>query len=136
MRACFTTCMMLTFYGIGECLRCFVCDNEFNPACGVDFKPYQYEAQNCRGGASKCVLQRQQRIGDFIAIVRRCHLLGSLANLNESDGCRHIVTPTNNHTFEVCLCSTDYCNTGVNITLHQLLLLCACVFWYLRTAIL
>ena len=40
-------------------LRCYECDNKNNPACGVYFKSYQFQAPSCGSINVKCGLQRQ-----------------------------------------------------------------------------
>ena len=50
------------FSGFG--LKCFECDNNINPACGVYFKSYQFMPPSECWGYVKCGLQRQQPLKD------------------------------------------------------------------------
>jgi len=60
----------------GECLRCFECSTRDNPACGVDFKSYQFDAVHCDGmdDMVKCGLQRQRGLypTDPVPVRFRC----------------------------------------------------------------
>ncbi|XP_045176957.1 uncharacterized protein LOC123537340 [Mercenaria mercenaria] len=104
------TWIIMLFQGFGECLKCFQCDNFMNPACGVNFKSYQYPPEDCPGSQYKCGLQRQHPKGDYIGIIRACYPLGSLGLEDESDSCQEVQHELHNTTFLFCLCSEDYCN--------------------------
>lgn len=109
----FYMCMIMILPGLVKSLKCFQCDNLKNPACGVDFKAYQYQAETCKDSRHKCGLQRQKPRDNYIGIFRACYPLGSLAGLeDESDGCYELWTKEFNETYTLCLCSKDYCNTA------------------------
>ncbi|XP_052234176.1 uncharacterized protein LOC127846712 [Dreissena polymorpha] len=124
MRLLLATSIVVMLSEWGEGLRCFICENKVNPACGPEFKSYQYKAHHCSAPVAKCGLQRQPKIGEFIGIVRDCYTLGSMPQLNESDGCHNVVF--GHLSFEICLCSTDYCNAATLTHGREELYLCAC----------
>ncbi|KAK3581485.1 hypothetical protein CHS0354_031818 [Potamilus streckersoni] len=109
---------IMCFADKGGSLKCYECDNGQNPACGVDFKSYQYEARVCTSSNVKCGLQRQLPLfhksqGTFIGVIRLCYQLGSLRGINETNGCRYWTSPEN-FTALYCFCSTDYCNGTIS----------------------
>lgn len=104
------TWIIMMLQNVGEGLKCFQCDNTMNPACGINFKAYQYPPELCPGHGYKCGLQRQRPKGDFIGIIRACYPLGSLGLEDESDGCYELWNSEYNTSFLFCLCSEDYCN--------------------------
>ncbi|XP_048728614.1 uncharacterized protein LOC125646408 [Ostrea edulis] len=94
-------------------LKCFHCNNLDNPACGMYFKPYQFNAQPCNGKSEnfKCVLQREPPKGreDWVGIIRSCYKIGSLS-MNETNGCHRMRIAGFTTTATLCFCDTDYCN--------------------------
>lgn len=96
-------------------LKCFNCENRFNPACGIYFKPYQFKAHPCPGPDYKCALQRQTSKDGWVGIVRICYQLGSLNGINETNGCKNWTNVMLGYTAYYCFCDTDYCNSAVTI---------------------
>ncbi|XP_041367697.1 uncharacterized protein LOC121382238 [Gigantopelta aegis] len=109
-------------------LRCYVCDNSANGACGEYFKMYQFKALNCPGSDFKCGKQTQPPLpGGWVGVIRSCYQMNSLPGINESDGCHHWTLPADpdNFTATLCFCSEDMCNRAgvLKPTFHVALVL-------------
>ncbi|CAG5134575.1 unnamed protein product, partial [Candidula unifasciata] len=93
---------------------CFYCDNSVSPACGQEFKAYQFVATVCPDDDKRrpiCGKQEQppDRHG-WTGVIRSCYYPGDLPGINESSGCHQYFHDQNNFSALYCFCNTSYCN--------------------------
>ncbi|ESO82365.1 hypothetical protein LOTGIDRAFT_169984 [Lottia gigantea] len=101
-----------------DSIRCYICSNTNNLACGLDFKTYQFKTEDCIDPNAKCGKQTQMPLeGDvsthgWVGVLRSCYLPGSLPGINETNGCHMWTNYDQNFTASYCFCDTDKCNSA------------------------
>ncbi|CAH1786036.1 unnamed protein product [Owenia fusiformis] len=110
--------VVMTLLHEGVSLLCYECVSTKNPSCGRYFDSTSHTPVNCeeQEGSNKtytCAAQRQTE--HQFSILRGCYPLNLIPGLNDSNGCRMFMNPSNNYSALYCFCNTDNCNDSWSI---------------------